>query len=44
MHQPIIGMGDDLIPACHAVKSSPIKEPAEAQKGKRERIETSLVP
>ena len=32
MHQPITGLGRDAIPACNAIKTLPIKEPAEAQK------------
>ena len=32
MSQPIIGLGMDAIPSCNAVKTIPIKEPAEAQK------------
>ena len=32
MHWPMIGLGDDIISACNAVKTLPIKEPAEAQK------------
>ena len=32
MHQPITGLGSDAIPASNAVKTLPIKEPAEAQK------------
>ena len=32
VHQPIIGLGDDIIQACNAVKTLPIKEPAEVQK------------
>ena len=30
--QPITGLGSNAIPACNAVKTLPIKEPAEAQK------------
>ena len=41
--QPIEGFGSEAIPACNAVKK-PIKEPAEVQKERREREETSLVP
>ena len=29
MHQPIIGLGDDIIPACNAAKTFSIKQPAE---------------
>ena len=32
MCQPVTGLGSDAIPACNAVKTLPIKEPAEAQK------------
>ena len=37
----ITGLRSDTIPACNAVKILPTKEPAEAQTGRRERIETS---
>ena len=30
--QPIKGLGSDAIPACNAVQTLPIKEPAKAQK------------
>ena len=42
--QPITGLGSNAISARNAVKTLPIKEPAEAQKGRSERVETSLVP
>ena len=32
--QPVVGLGNDAIPACYAVKTFPIKELAEAQKDK----------
>ena len=30
--QPIKGLGNNAIPACHTVKTLPIKEPIKAQK------------
>ena len=42
--QPVKGLGSEAIPAYNAVKALPIKEPAKAQKMRRERVETSLVP
>ena len=30
--KPITGLGSDAIPACNAVKTLPIREPAKAQK------------
>ena len=42
--QPIKGLGSEAIPACNGVKTPPTKEPAKAQIGRRERVETSLVP
>ena len=41
---PTTGLGWDAIPACNAVQTLSIKEPAEVQKDKRERVETFLVP
>ena len=32
MYQPITALGSNAIQACNAVKSLPVKEPAEAQK------------
>ena len=40
MHQLIIDLGDDIIQQAFAVKIPPIKEPVEAQMGRRERVET----
>ena len=34
--QPITGLGSDAIPAYNAVKTLPIKEPAEAQNDREE--------
>ena len=42
--QPVKGLGSEAIPACNAVKTLPIKEPAEFQKDEKERVETSLIP
>ena len=42
--QPIKGLGSDAIPACNAVKTLLIKEPAKVQKGEEGREDTSLVP
>ena len=40
MCQPITGLGSNTSPACNAVRTLPIKEPAKAQKDE-ERVETS---
>ena len=43
MHQSIEVLGDDIFPACNAVKTLHTKEPLEAQKDEREKLETFLV-
>ena len=46
MWQPITGLGCDAILACNAVKTLPIKEPAEPQNEhlSPEQLESFLVP